>query len=244
MNNFVTGFGYAFKGILLLNQKGIRPFVVVPLLINCLLLVGVIWLGIHQFDIWIVRFMDWLPSFLSFLQPFFKIIFILVFVVILFYSFTTLANLIAAPFNSLLAERIEQKLEGIPLPPFRGYKAIIGTIARTIWSEIRKILYFIKLVIFLLLLNLTPLAFASPLFWGLFSIWMLVIEYADYPMGNHELLFKAEKKLLQKHRAMSLGLGSGILVMSLIPILNFMTMPAGVAGGTLFWVESLSKEED
>ncbi len=245
MNGFITGFNYAFKGIGLLNQKGIRPFVLMPLLINCLLFVGALWLGIHQFDIWMDKLTHWLPSWLSFLEGFFWVVFMLFFCAIIFYGFTTLANLVAAPFNSLLSERLEQKLEGLPLPPFRGYRAIVGTIARTLWSEVRKIIYSIKLVIILIILSFIPvIQIFSPLFWGIFSVWMLVIEYTDYPMGNHELLFKEEKRRLKQYRGMSLGLGSGIFVLNLIPVVNLFAMPAGVAGGTLFWVNQLSRNHE
>lgn len=70
---------------------------------------------------------------------------------------------------------------------------------------------------------------------------MLAIEYADYPMGNHELYFKEELQTLKQHPTQALGFGWLLSLITAIPILNFLAMPVGVAGGTALWVDELSK---
>ena len=59
------GFGYVFSGLSLITQKGIRPFVVVPLLINIVLFSGGIWLAKSQLDYWMTRL---LPNWLTWLE--------------------------------------------------------------------------------------------------------------------------------------------------------------------------------
>ncbi|HHC74568.1 MAG TPA: sulfate transporter CysZ, partial [Thiothrix sp.] len=58
------GLGYLVQGFPLLFHKGIRPFVVVPLLINIVLFSLAIWFGIAQFDQWMDQllptYLDWL----------------------------------------------------------------------------------------------------------------------------------------------------------------------------------------
>ena len=63
------------------------------------------------------------------------------------------------------------------------------------------------------------------------------IEYFDYPMGNHDIVFDEEKRRLRERRGIALGFGGGVMVMTSIPIINFVTMPVAVAGATLLWVE-------
>jgi CysZ protein len=70
---------------------------------------------------------------------------------------------------------------------------------------------------------------------------MLAIEYADYPMGNHNLFFKEQKAALQNNLSESMGFGWLLSLMTSIPILNFLAMPVGVAGATALWVDKLSK---
>ena len=234
------GFSYIFKGFSLITQKGIRPFVLVPLLINISVFSLAIWISTNQLDSWIERL---LPNWLSWLEWLLWPIFAVIFFFIIFYTFTIVANLIAAPFNALLAERVEKKLNGLPLPEFQGYKSVPALIGRTFKSEAQKLLYMAKWFIALLILTVIPgLNVLAPFAWLIFGAWMLAVEYIDYPMGNHELFFKDELITLKKYKSLALGLGAGLSILTLIPIFNFLAMPIGVASSTALYVEKLTKD--
>lgn len=233
------GFGYVFTGLSLITQQGIRPFVVVPLLINILLFAGGIWLAQSQLDYWMERL---LPNWLSWLEWLLWPLFAILIVFVIFYVFSIMANLIAAPFNSLLAERVEARLHGRPVPEFAGFKSIPGLIGRTFNSELSKLWYMGKWFVLVLIITLVPgVNVMAPIAWTIFGAWMLAIEYADYPMGNHNLFFKDELPLLKKHRPAALGFGWLLSILTVIPFVNFLVMPAGIAGATAFWVDRLSK---
>jgi CysZ protein len=238
--NTVKGLSFILSGLILLPQKGIRSFVLIPLLINSLLFTLAIWLASKQLDNWMNYL---LPDWLRWLEWLLWPILALIFFFVIFYSFTLVANLIAAPFNSILAERIEKKLRGLPLPESQGYKGIPRLMARTFKSEAKKLFYMLKWLIVLLLLTFIPVVnIISPIAWLLFGAWMLAIQYVDYPMGNHELFFDNELKSLKQHKALALGFGSGVALLTSIPIINFLAMPIGVAGGTVLWVRHLSAD--
>jgi CysZ protein len=240
--NFVAGIGYLFQGLSLISKKGIRPFVVIPLLINIAVFSFAIWIAKAQFDGWMAQLLGWLPSWLSWIEYLLYPLFAVVILVAIYYVFTIIANLIAAPFNSLLAERVEMHLNGLPMPEFKGYKAMLKTVGKTVLSESRKIIYMLKWLPVLIIISLIPgLNIIAPFAWALYGAWMLALQYTDYPMGNHELFVKDELKLLRKHRSSSLGFGGAVTLMTTIPVLNFFAMPAAVAGGTAFWVARLSK---
>ena len=156
IDGFIKGIGYAFSGFSLILQKGIRPFVVVPLLINISVFTLGIWFASSQFDLLMDKMLGWLPGWLSWLEyllwPFFAV---MIFIAV-YYTFTIVANLLASPFNSLLAERVEQKLNGLPVPEFRGYKALAGTIGKTLMSEVKKMLYMLKWLPVLLIISIIP----------------------------------------------------------------------------------------
>lgn len=239
MTGLFQGMRYVFKGFSLITQAGIRPYVVVPLLINILILTGGIWLVSSQVDRWMSQL---LPSWLSWLEWLLWPLFIVMISFVVFYTFTMLANIISAPFNSLLAEQVEKRLNGLPVTEFQGFKSIPSLITRTFRSEASKLWYMAKWGILLILITLIPgINVISPLAWTIFGAWMLAIEYADYPMGNHELYFKDELQTLKKHPAHALGFGWILSLMTAIPFLNFLAMPVGVAGGTALWVDELSK---
>lgn len=240
--DYFKGIGFAISGFSLITKKGIRPFVLMPLLVNIGVFSGAIWLALSQINSLKAKVLAWLPSWLSWLEwLFFPLVIVLIFIAV-FYSFTIIANLIASPFNSLLAERVEQKLNGQPLPEFRGYKAALKNVGKTVGSEISKILYSLKWVILLMIITIIPgINIISPIAWGLFGAWMLSLQYTDFAMGNHELFVKDELPLLRKNRAMAIGFGGTLTLLMMIPVVNFFVMPAGVAGGASFWVNRLSK---
>jgi CysZ protein len=69
---------------------------------------------------------------------------------------------------------------------------------------------------------------------------MLALEYIDYPMGNHGVLFAEQRRQLRQRPMLALGFGMTVAVLTFIPILNFLAMPVAVAGATRLWVRCLS----
>jgi CysZ protein len=51
------------------------------------------------------------------------------------------------------------------------------------------------------------------------------------------MLFPDIRRELLQRRALSLGFGTGILFLTMIPVVNFVAMPVGVAGATRLYVE-------
>jgi CysZ protein len=238
LTGLFKGFGYVFSGLSLITQKGIRPFVLVPLLINIVLFSGGIWLATTQLEYWMARL---LPGWLTWLEWLLWPVFAVLIFFVVFYVFSIVANILAAPFNSVLAERVEARLNGLPVPEFEDYKSLPALIVRTFRSELGKLWYMGKWFVLLLIITVVPgINIVSPVAWTLFGAWMLAIEYADYPMGNHNLFFKDELVALKKHRPEALGFGGLLSLMTAIPVLNFFAMPVGVAGGTALWVDRLS----
>ncbi|MBU0498751.1 MAG: sulfate transporter CysZ [Gammaproteobacteria bacterium] len=231
----LSGFGCALAGLRLVLKPELRHFVLIPFLINLLVFSGLIWLGLTQFE----GLMGWLlpaEGWFSYLRWLLWPLFALAAVLIVFYSFTAFANLIAAPFNALLAEKVEIHLTG-RRPPQNGplWKEALPSLL----SELRKMLYFLLRAIPLLILFLIPgVNLAAPFLWLLFNAWFLALEYGGYPMGNHGIRFSDQLRRLKAQRLNSLGFGAGVTLLMLIPLLNFLAMPAAVAGATLLWVRS------
>jgi CysZ protein len=77
----------------------------------------------------------------------------------------------------------------------------------------------------------------------MFSAWMLTLEYCDYPMGNHNMRFKAQRTLIGRKKLLGLGFGGATLLGTMIPLVNFFVMPAAVAGATALWVSQLKQNQ-
>lgn len=239
-NNPVSGALYFMRGLGLIMQPGIRPFVVVPLLVNTLLFVGLIWLGTDQMDALMQRLIPTGWEWLSWLLwPVFAVAVLL----IVFFGFVMVGNLIAAPFNGMLAEAVERKLTGREPDP-TSWSRLPGEVGRTLVSELRKIVYTLLRAVPLLILFLIPVVnVLAPFLWILFSAWLLAIQYADYPMGNHGLAFPEQRRRLKSRRLLALGFGGLAMVVLAIPVVNFLVIPTAVAGATAMWVERLRDVE-
>ena len=237
MLSAVNGFFLPFQGLRLIFRPGLRRFVLIPLLLNILIFAALAYFASIYFD----DFMDrWLPtqSWLEFLRWILWLLFAVVYALALFFGFTLIANLIAAPFNGILAARVEEKLTGIRPPD--ADESLLRAIGPALAGEVGKIIYFTSRALPLLLLFLVPgLNILVSIGWVAFGLWFLTIEYVDYPMGNHALTPRQQREYLRRRRLKSLAFGAGVGVMMLIPILQFAAMPAAVAGATRLWVDDL-----
>ena len=237
MTQLKTGFYYVFSGFKLIFKPGIRIYVVIPLFINTILFTVVIIYGAESLSDLINSLSaqwHWLEWLKWLLWP----LFVIVALTIVFFCFSIIANLIGAPFNGFLAEAVERKITGKEVDSSNGDQALLKEITMAFKSEFQKLLYFMVRAIPLLILFIIPMVnVAAPIIWFLFSAWMLVIEYMDYPMGNHNILFVDQRKKLSANKQLAFGFGIGVMLLTLIPVINFLVMPVAVAGATRMFIE-------
>ncbi|MBO3274833.1 sulfate transporter CysZ [Pseudomonas schmalbachii] len=228
---------YLSEGLKLMLSPNLRLFVLLPLSVNILLFIGLIGFAVNEFNHWVDWLMPSLPSWLDFLEYILWPLFVALVLLILFFTFTLVANIIAAPFNGFLAEKVEVVVRGQDNFPAFSWGELMAMVPRTVGRELRKLAYFLPRMIGLFILSLIPglNLIAAPL-WLLFGIWMMAVQYIDYPADNHKLGWNEMLAWLREKRWQSLGFGGATYLALLVPGLNLLVMPAAVAGATLFWV--------
>ncbi|MCY1395561.1 Sulfate transporter CysZ [compost metagenome] len=228
---------YLSEGLKLMLSPNLRLFVLLPLSVNILLFIGLIGFAVNEFNHWVDWLMPSLPSWLNFLEYILWPLFVALVLLILFFTFTLVANIIAAPFNGFLAEKVEVVVRGQDNFPAFSWGELMAMVPRTIGRELRKLAYFLPRMIGLFILSLIPglNLIAAPL-WLLFGIWMMAVQYIDYPADNHKLGWNEMLAWLRAKRWQSLGFGGSTYLALLVPGLNLLVMPAAVAGAVLFWV--------
>ena len=245
MTSAVSGFGYFLKGLSLIFKPGVKRYVAIPLLINFTIFFLLILLFGNLVTEQIEKLIpsDW-PEWVAWLEGFLEILltvlFYLLAVLIMFFTFSFVANVIGAPFNGYLAAAVERHLTG-KTPPGSD-RNLMAEFVVIMLSELKKWLYYFMFAIPLAIISgilivtviLSPVV---PFIWFLFGAWMYSIEYADYPMGNYGLTFSEIRKEVAKKRLLSLGYGSGVTLGTMIPLFNFIIMPVAVAGATAMRVE-------
>ncbi|EGU50654.1 putative sulfate transport protein CysZ [Vibrio orientalis CIP 102891 = ATCC 33934] len=239
-----SGFGYFFHGIELALTPGIRQFVLMPLLANIILVGGALFYLFSNLNLWIEKLMGQLPDFLSWLSYLLWPLLVLTILATFSYFFSTLANFIAAPFNGLLAEKVEEHLTQKKVND-DGMLAVIKDTPRILAREWRKLVYVLPKAIGLFLLLLIPALgqTVGPILWFIFTAWILAIQYCDYPFDNHKVTFNDMRYSLKQKQGKAYGFGMLVSVFTTIPILNLIVMPVAVCGATSMWVNEFKSQQ-
>ncbi len=234
----LNGVHYFIHGWSLISLPGIRRFVVLPLLVNIILMGGAFWWLFAKLGEWIPAMMSKIPAWLSWLDYLLWPIAVLSVLLVFSYLFSTLANIIAAPFSGLLAEQLEAKLTGKTLPD-SGIWGIMKDLPRIMKREWQKLAYYLPRAIVLLILFFIPGIgqTVAPLLWFLFSAWMLSIQYCDYPFDNHKVGFIDMRRSLGRHKVDNLQFGALVSLFTMVPVLNLIILPVAVCGATAMWVD-------
>ncbi|WP_267313900.1 sulfate transporter CysZ [Legionella antarctica] len=212
-----------------------KRFIILPMIFNFILFGGLFYFTYHHLFSYSTYYLDKLPSWLSFLSGVLLIIFIISFFLMFLSLFTVFFNVIAAPFNGLLAEKAQFLLYGIPTPSLSFSKMAHRSIKRQ--GQFLK--YFLPRLSGMFLLFFVP--FIHPIYpflWFFFTAWMLSTQYQDFPMDNNLISFRQMRQKIKNNKMRSLGFGSLINLFSFIPLLNIVIMPAAVIGSTIFYCET------
>lgn len=196
----------------------------------------------HYFSSMVDYFMGWVPGWLFFLNWLFYLGFTFFSGTVIFYGFSVGVNIIAAPFNGLLAEKVEEEITGeISREPF-SLKSAIKLILNSLVRELQKLGYFLPRFLLLLLISIIPvLNVISPFLWLLFGAWMLSIQYMDYAFDNNKIPFGEMRATLRQQPLLCLTFGFIVMLLLPIPLVNLIVMPLAVVAATILWLKSFKE---
>lgn len=238
--NPASGPASLMLGLKLVLQPDLRLFILIPMIINVVLFFLVTAWLLSEFGLLMDGMMNYLPGWLSFLGSILWLFAAFLLIFVYGYSFSIITNLIAAPFNGVLAEKIEEKLTGIAPPP----EPLHQMIPRTLLRELLKLWYFTSrgLLVLLLIIALTfiPLInLVAPLIGILWGAWCMSIQYVDYASDNHKTPFTTLRQQLGGQTLGSYSFGGLVMLGNMVPVLNIFVMPVAVAGATVFWLKDI-----
>ena len=158
-----------------------------------------------------------------------------------FLVFSLVANLLATPFNGLLAEAVLRELEGGHGPAHAS--SLLQELRRGLLGELGKNWYLLKLVAPAILLWFIPgVNMLGVVIWPVIGIWALGLEYLDGVLGNQGRPFPAALGCMRAHRGLMLGAGGPLFAMTSIPGLNLFAMPLGVATASVLYARHLKPQ--
>jgi len=225
-NNPALAIGYLFKGLKLLARTELRTFIIIPVLINIILYSAALMLGYYFVGDLIDQF---IPGWLQWLRWILWPLFFISFFIAGFFTFTVLANLLAAPFYGKLSAKTLAIITG------EASASAEPPLAKVMFAELKRAGYLGSRALPLLLLSIIPgINIIAPFLWALFGAWGMALEYMAYPLENAGVLFSEQKQLAKSIRLGALSFG-GVAAMGLaIPLLNIIVAPAAVIGATVY----------
>ena len=234
-NNPVLAVGYLFKGLHLLARTELRQFVVIPVLINLVLYGAALTLGYYYIGDLINHF---IPGWLQWLSWILWPLFFISFFIAGFFTFTVVANLLAAPFYGKLATKTLSIITG------QTSANAEPSLTKVMFAELKRAGYLASRALPLLILSIIPgINVIAPFLWALFGAWGMALEYMAYPLENAGVLFTEQKQLVKSVRLGALSFG-GVAAMGLtIPVLNIIVAPAAVIGATIYF-NAVKKTQD
>lgn len=244
--DFFKGIHYALHGFNDMFKPGIKRYVCLPFLINLLVFGTIFFFGcdyiLHKMDF---AFLQSLPAWLAWLSGVISVIkaFIVAMLIILLFAVcailsTFAANLIGAPFNGFLSDAFTESVGKTVVS-----RSLVKTVTGTLTREGRKYLYIIPRaigvgVLAAILFFIPGLNLVLPIIFYWFTAFMMSIEYLDYPADSQHIPFKQLLTIRKERRWLHLGFGMTVAVLSSIPFLNLLVMPAAVVGATRLWHEN------
>lgn len=251
------GLGFVVLGFQVAKQKNVRTWLILPILANSVLFaIAWYWVGgwlvdsIQMFTAgWaFTGFFEFLNPFIRFLLSIVKWFVWLVLLVLLATVFTTVVQLVSAPFMGFLAAKIDTLYARTPLPE----ESLWAMSKRVLWRETVKFFYWSWRALFIfigtallsfLLAPVPVLNLLGPTLWFTWASWMLGIQYIDYGADNRIVPFAQALREYRARRWQVIGFGGGVMALTLVPLVNLIIMPMAVVGGTLLWLHIAQLEK-
>jgi len=107
-------------------------------------------------------------------------------------------------------------------------------------EEIKGISFFIFIWCCLLLLNFIPVI-GTLVFVPLSAIWVsftLAFEFSAPSMDRRGFNFTQKRQRIFRKPLASLGLGSGLFLLSMMPLVNLFFLPCALVAGTIWFIET------
>jgi CysZ protein len=237
IGEFFRGLRAPFRALgLLASAPRLRKLAMLPLVVNmALFAVGVplvVWLGVHLIG-------TWLPAngaIESVLRVLLEIVIAAAVIVGSLFLFVVVGNVIAAPFNSALSEAIEEHLTGRASPDTAG---VFAGAMRGVITALGRLALFVFLYPPILVTQFIPVVgiVLQPVLATLYGAFVLSLDFSDPTFERHLPRFRDRVGHIGRHKARYLGFGLTAVVMAIIPLVNFLLLPVGVAGAALLYLE-------
>ncbi len=156
------------------------------------------------------------------------------------WTFIIVVGIIAAPFNSMLSSRIEDRLCGkkVSDDKSRTFKEITAGLGKTFKNELKKLIFVVLMAGIAFVLNLFPLFYPVGLI--ILSI-LLSIQFVDYSWSRNDVHFGQCLADTMKNIIPYTMSGFAFLMLVSIPLVNTLVPALATSYYTVLWLQRQNK---
>lgn len=245
MTNFIFGFFYPFRCVKLFSKyPKLILYSIVPVIIN-LIIYGTIFFYTYSYvtgkAAGIIESNEFHNLLFVIMNIIMKTISFLLVLLICYFAFVIFGGIVAAPFNEKISALIEEKEYFQKAENDRGAleEALIS-----IREELKKILFYIAVMIPVLLINFIPMIgnTVSLVTGSIFSFYYNSLDYMDYPLSRRLVSFRDKLRITGSEKTLTAGFGAAAFILTFLPVINVLFNPLLVAAGTsLFYKKEFNK---
>jgi len=150
--------------------------------------------------------------------------------------FTILGNLITAPFNEEISQRVEEIVTGGTVGHKMGF---LEDAFISIKGEAQKLAFYLFFLFWIFLLNFIPAigSVFSMVIGTIFSFFYNSLDFLDYPMTRKKMKFRQKLKVTRSGKMITYGFGCTAFLLMFLPIVNVFMKPILVVAGTSLYYE-------
>lgn len=238
------GITYHFQALnFLKNNPSLWGYITIPISIN-------IFVGIALYFGLLIPSLQWLdtaiinlPTWLTAISGVLHFLLGLVILVLVGLVIVQIGVILGSPWYGQLAEQIEKlKIDNLPKEDTFNFGRTIADIFRALMFEVKKLALVIgcSLLTFLISIAIAPVA---PVIAGIVGITLsttlMCLDFLDPALERRRLSFRQKLGWIIRCAPASIGFGLGCVVLTSIPILNFLTVPLCMVAGTLFFCDRI-----
>lgn len=254
---FLSGASYPFRALALFkHHPRLLTYLVIPIVVNVILGLGfyveLLLLGWNLSQEWLVDWTIWvdhaianLPAWLGFLEAVLvglasgiRILLGILLLAVTGFILAQFGVLLGAPWYGKLSEQLEKIKTGEALTIEVG---IVRDVGRAILFELKKLLLLVSVGLPLLILNFgvgigTVISTVGGL---ILTATLVCLDFLDPPLERRRLKFRQKLGIIYKNLPATAGFALVCLFLISIPLLNLVTIPICLAGGTLFFCDRI-----
>jgi len=228
------------EGFRLLWRPDIRWLVVVPLLVNIVLFVSATGFAAQWLQGWITTITTSIPEWLQWLAWIIWFSFAVLALAIYAFTFTIVANLIGSPFYGVIAQRIIATETNGNQSNDPANQSFFKAAWQSVLREVQLIGYFLPRtvgigIVSLILSFIPAVNLLAPIIAASWAAWCLCLQYLDYAADSDGVKFLDVRKKVSANKWNSMGFGFSAMLVSAVPLINLLMLPASVVAGSLLW---------